>query len=509
MSFNLKNFVLPFTLALIFTVTWKYFSNKPENVTNDSSLKTGQSRVAPKIQEVHRPLDFEVDFWDTEKPLENKLTTVETDFARYDFSTHGAAIETAEFKHFVNNKHLFLKTINANLKEDRCLLVAFAEKTPFYYNLVDLKDNNEDFIITYESNFSAGSILKKFTVYKHINKIDLEVSLNPTTKLEEAERLRIIFPAPFLADVKDDIIQGVFNENEKIVKKEVKAITGRYWEIPSFFGLENHYYVNAMIGDLNNFIQRAYYKQSDKVLAMLEGPAIQDKMSWKLSFYFGPKQANIMMPVDTRLENTLDYGYFSILAKPLLEFLNLFYRYVGSYGLAIILLTIFLKLLLLPFTLKGEQSMKKNMEFQRKLQYLQTKHKDDKEALAAARAELIQKQGIPGMGGCLPILLQIPVFFSLSRVLANSIELYQAPFLWIPDLSAADPYYILSILIALSMVLHTTTVSDVRKGFSSYAMALVFGVFTARLSSGLALFIFVSSALTVVQTKLYSWFKKA
>lgn len=509
MNFNIKSFILPLTLAFALTLGIRYFFYKPEEVPCDSLPKTGQSRLAPKIHEVHRPLDFEIDFWGNQAQSENVSTTVETDFAKYVFSSHGACIENAEFKHFVNNKHLFLNTIKSTLKEDKCLLVAFGEKTPFYYKVVNTNENEESTTIVYESAFDGGSIFKKFVIYKHICKIDLEINLKPAAKLEESERLRIVFPAPFLTDIKDDVIQGVFNEDGKIIKKEAKAITGRYWEIPSFFGLENRYFVNAMIGDSNNFIQRAYYKQTDKVLSLLEGPAVQEQASWILSFYFGPKQSAVMVPVDPRLENTLDYGYFSILAKPLLKFLDIFYQYVGSYGLAIILLTLFLKLLLLPFTLKGEQSMKKNMEFQRKLQYLQTKYKDDKEGLALARAELIQKQGIPGMGGCLPVLLQIPVFFSLSRVLANSIELYQAPFLWIPDLSAADPYYILPILIALSMVLHTTTVSDVRKSFSSYALALVFGVFTARLSSGLALFIFVSSISTVIQTKLYTWFKKA
>jgi YidC/Oxa1 family membrane protein insertase len=186
----------------------------------------------------------------------------------------------------------------------------------------------------------------------------------------------------------------------------------------------------------------------------------------------------------------------------LLKFL---YSLIGNYGLAIIVLTVLVKLLLLPFTYKSEASMRQQAEVQKKLAYLQQRYKDDPEKLNQERTELIRKHGMPGLGGCLPLLLQLPLFIALSRVLYSSIELYKAPMWWIPDLSASDPYYILPIGVAIVMLLQAATV-DAKQRLSVIAMALVFGALTVNFASGLALYIFVSTLLTVVQTSTLRYF---
>lgn len=112
---------------------------------------------------------------------------------------------------------------------------------------------------------------------------------------------------------------------------------------------------------------------------------------------------------------------------------------------------------------------------------------------------MIKKNGMPGLGGCLPLLIQIPVFFALSRVLSSSIQLYQAPFAWIPDLSTKDPYYILPILMVVVMVIQALYAESSQR-MSILAMSLVLGAVTSSLSAGLALYLVVSTALAVVQT---------
>jgi YidC/Oxa1 family membrane protein insertase len=182
--------------------------------------------------------------------------------------------------------------------------------------------------------------------------------------------------------------------------------------------------------------------------------------------------------------------------------LNFLYTFLGNYGWAIVALTVLTKLVLLPFSLSGAKSMKKHAEMQKKLKYLQQKYKDDPETLMRERADLVRKEGLSGLSGCLPILLQLPIFFALSRVLSSSIELYQAPFFgWITDLSARDPYYILPILVALAMLLQATTV-DAAQRMQLIIMALVFGAITANLSAGLCLYIFMSTLLGVVQAMI-------
>jgi len=284
----------------------------------------------------------------------------------------------------------------------------------------------------------------------------------------------------------------------------------KYWEIPSLFGIEDKYFVNAMVNDSKGIVQRAYYKVNgiNQFLSILEVSEIKDSFNFDLSFYMGPKQANAISPVDPRLESVLDYGYFAPFAKLLLAILIFFYSYFKNYGLAIILLTVLIKLILLPFTFKSEQNAAgKSSNWQKKMQYIQHKYKDNPEAALRAKAE-IAKEGLPNLG-CLPLLLQFPIFIGLNRVLSNAIELYKAPFLWIPDLSLKDPYYILPILVGVVTILNSSSVSnDPRQRFSSYGIALVFGAFLAGFPAGLVLFFLVSTALSVLQSKIYLMFKK-
>ena len=510
MSFKLKDFIVPVSLALTITLLCQYvfFNAVPEKKAD--LLESGRSHSAPRIAEVHRPLDLDINFSDAKPTQEVQKNIIETDYAKYSFTTEGGAIEQIEYKHDSNGKEILLNTTNIQTREDKSLLVAFSGITPLYYNLANKQENNENVILIYEANFESGIITKKFTVFKNECKVDLEVTVAPSAPLVEPIRLRLFYQSPFLANIQDDVVQGIMNEGNVIQKKAMNSLLQRYWEIPSLFGFEDRYFIHSMVKDSNNFVQRGYYKSSsmNQFSAILEGPAVKEKTTWLLSFYFGPKKIKTISGVDPRLERTLDYGYLGILAKPLLAILNFFNKYFGSYGIAIMLLTLLIKLLLLPFTLKGEQSMKKREEFQRKLQYIQQKYKDDKEALAQARTELIKKHGMPDMAGCLPLLLQLPIFFALNRILSTAIELYMASFLWIPNLSAKDPYYILPIMIGLSIILYSTA-NDARQRMSAYAMALLLAAFSAGLPAGLSLFIFMSSILAVAQTKFYGLIKKA
>lgn len=509
MSLKLKDYIVPVFLAFTITLLCQYFFFDTPATKTDQP-ESGRSHTAPRMPEVHRPLDLEINFVDVKPSAEAQKTVIETDYARYVFSTDGAALEQIEYKHTSNNKEILLKTTNLQTNEDKSLLVVFPNKTPFYYQLVDKQENDQSVILTYKAEFDSGFITKKFVVFKHESQIDLEISFVPSVPLTDPIRLRVVYQSPYMENLKEDLIQGVMNEGTSIQKKPMTTLLQRYWEIPTLFGFEDRYFIQSMTKDVNNFTQRGYYKASgvNTFAAILEGPAVKEKSSWLISFYFGPKKIKTIATVDPRLERTLDYGYLGIIAKPLLSMLNFFYSYFGNYGIAIILLTLLIKLFLLPFTLKGEQSMKKREEFQRKLQYIQQKYKDDKEALANARAELIKKHGMPDAAGCLPLLLQLPIFFALNRILSTAIELYMAPFLWIPNLSAPDPYSILSILIGLSIILYSTA-SDTRQRMTSYAMALLLAAFSSGLPAGLSLFIFMSSILAVAQTKLYGLFKKA
>jgi YidC/Oxa1 family membrane protein insertase len=512
---NFKELLVPLTLALITTWAFQYFFNaRKPNDEHNQEVHSGQHFVAPKSTdiEVHKPLKLDVNF--LEKPSSKKptLTTIETKEARYIFSTEGASLEHVEFKRKWGGKEGYLSTVFAPSvieKDRRCFLVAFDQKTPYYFDFINKTEDDDHVHITYSANFEDGIIKKEFAIFKDEYRIDLTVTLEPAQNLSYQLQPRIFYPSPMIPELgNDDWVKAIVNEGDKIqvYDKNEQTITS-YWSKPTLFGTQDRYFIHSMVKDSNNFIQRGYFRVFDleNLYSILEGPSITASSTWKLSFYFGPKEDHAIKRVDERLSSVLNYGWLAPISRPvskiLLDILNFLFDYVKNYGVAIIILTFLMKLIMVPFTFKSEQSMKQRLDFQKKLQYLQEKHKNDKEALALARADLIRKHGMPGLAGCLPILMQIPLFIALSWVLGNSIELYKAPFLWIKDLSAADPYYILPILLGITMLFHNPTQTvDPKQKISMFAMAIIFAAFTSNLSAGLVLYIFTSTLLGVIQS---------
>jgi YidC/Oxa1 family membrane protein insertase len=185
--------------------------------------------------------------------------------------------------------------------------------------------------------------------------------------------------------------------------------------------------------------------------------------------------------------------------------LNLFFSFCKNYGLAIIFLTIALKLLTLPLSLKGMSSMKKMSTLQPKIAALKAQFKDNPSQLNLETAKLMKTEGYNPIAGCLPLLIQIPVFFALYRVLYTAVELYQAPFIfWIKDLSTPDPYYVLPALTAGAMFwqqkLSPNPGMDPAQAKVMQFMPLLFGLFSVTAPSGLAIYILVNTLATAVQT---------
>lgn len=501
---NLKELLMPLLVGTFVVLAIRNFFPGPQ--VEDAE----RSRVAPKREEINRPLDFDVDFVDSDLKTEEKLTLVETQFSKLTFSSVGASLNKAEFKHDVGNGIDYLQTISPNQYDDKCFLVALEGPTPLNYKLLSNTEDEESFKLAYES-VDQRKINKTFVIYKKVPKIDLQVSFKGSEA--DVQRLRIFFSAPLLESLQNDNVQGIVNDGASIAKRNLDiAKEGRYWDQPTLFGSEDKYFIHSMVADANKFAQRAYYKVSDngsRLISILESSKTDSDSTWTMSFYFGPKKLDLMQQVDTRLNGSLEFGMWDFLCKPALKVLNIFYSYAKNYGIAIILLTLLIKLLLLPFSWKGQSSFrgldKNKKEMERKLEHLKEKYRNDPQAFQRAQAELIRKHMLPGFGGgCLGMLLQLPVFFALQRVLANAIELYQAPFLWINNLSMPDPYYILPVLTGIGMIASGLGSSsskkiDPKQRMMSFSMALIFAAVTFSFSAGLVLYIVLNTLLTVVQ----------
>jgi len=509
---NIKDLVIAFLVALGFALTFQYFFGKRTEETEVIS----RSRIAPRLEEINRPLNFEVDFIDKDLNVAEELTDVATPFAHYQFSSKGAVLTKAEFIHDVGRKNLLISTVEAAESANRCFLLALEQKTPLAYKLTEKTEDEHATQLTYQASIDDGTIIKRFVVAKNVCKIDLHVELQRSTQNEL--RFRLFYPSPRVPSMHDDIVHGLVNEKAGILKRTIDIVKeGRYWEIPTLFGAEDRYFVHVMTNDPQHFAQRGYFKLDGQaqLLCALETGALRTPASWTMTFYMGPKQLSLMQAVDPRLNATLEYGWTEPLSKPLLYVLNVLYSYVKNYGLAIILLTLLIKLILLPFSLRGQmrmqESAKKQKDLQQKLQYLKQKYKDDRETFNREQAELIRKHGMPGFGGCLVLFLQLPIFIALQRILYGAVELYQAPFLWIPNLASSDPYYILPIFVGIGMAFSTGMAKqgDMRQRMMSYGMALIFAAVTVQFAAGLSLYIAVSTLLTVLQNYLQTKIQKA
>jgi len=276
-------------------------------------------------------------------------------------------------------------------------------------------------------------------------------------------------------------------------------------------GIEDQYFLAMYLADtpVTAKVQRQEFPGADGKpvptfhlsVAVPEGRAVR--------FYVGPKALDWLSKADAQLAPVINYGWFEFIAKPLLFFLLLIHSYVGNFGWSILLLTLAINLLLFPLRLKQQVSMQKMQKIQPQMRTLQDKYKklkanDPRRAqLQTEMMGLYKEHGVNPMGGCLPLVLQMPVFIGLYSMLSISIELRQAPWmLWIKDLSQPDPLYILPILFALSMVVMqkmTPTTVDPAQAKMMMIMPVMFAVMFLRAQSGLTLYWLAGNLVGIAQ----------
>ena len=220
--------------------------------------------------------------------------------------------------------------------------------------------------------------------------------------------------------------------------------------------------------------------------------------------YIGEKNYLHLDSIDKRLTKVIEYGFITFVAKPIFTILAFLHTYIGNWGWSIVALTILIRIIMYPLTYKGMVSMNKIKELAPKVKEIQEKHKDDKQRSSAAMMELYKKHGANPMGGCLPFILQIPIFFAIYRTLLNAIELKGSEWIfWINDLSVQDPYFILPVLMGASMFLqqHLTpsTITDPMQQKIFKYLPAVFTLFFLTFAAGLVLYWLVNNLFSIVQ----------
>jgi len=207
-------------------------------------------------------------------------------------------------------------------------------------------------------------------------------------------------------------------------------------------------YVASLFYDFDKGLNVSILKEeNDDPLIFVEG-----EKNFQLNAYIGPKDHEVLKNINPELTDAIEFGFFSFLSTPFYKVLLWINNYVGNWGWAIILFTLLVKFILFPLSYKGMMSMQKLKDLAPKMKELKEKYKGDPSKMNAQMMQMYKKHGANPMGGCLPLILQIPVFFALYRVLLNAVELQGAPWiLWIEDLAMMDPYFVLPVLMGASM----------------------------------------------------------
>ncbi len=231
--------------------------------------------------------------------------------------------------------------------------------------------------------------------------------------------------------------------------------------------------------------------------------SIPPKQAVKMPYrvYLGPKESDLLKELGVGAEKLVDFGFFSIVAKPLLWFLNLTHTVTKNFGIDIIVISILIKIIFLPLTQISMKSMKEMQKVQPEMNRLRQTYKNDKAKLQQEIMLLYKRRKINPMSGCLPMLIQIPVFIALYNALQNSIEMRHAPFFWwIRDLAAKDPIYITPLIMGATMVLQqkmTPTAADPTQAKMFMLMPIMFTFLFLSFPSGLVLYWLVNNVLSI------------
>jgi YidC/Oxa1 family membrane protein insertase len=267
----------------------------------------------------------------------------------------------------------------------------------------------------------------------------------------------------------------------------------------------------SFLSSFDRYYATIFYNLNPMQTVIIEGDRFDNPMifveglnSVEFSGYIGPKDYKILSSLNSELVEAIEYGMITLIAKPLFAVLQYLHDLFGNWGWAIVVLTILIRLVLYPLTYKGMISMQKLKEVAPDIKELQRKYKGNPQQMQAKTMELYRKHGANPLGGCLPLLLQLPIFFAIYRVLINAVELQGAEWiLWIDDLAKMDPYFILPVLMGISMYWqqHITpnNFTDPMQEKIFKFLPLIFTLFFVTFPAGLTLYWFVNNLLSIAQ----------
>ncbi len=533
-------FILLISLGLVLTMIWQAWQEDygnaeqveivdtavPELLADQPSVTNLQETVSPELTSVDKPSITAVD---NEQELKGKVIHIKTDVLDIEINTQGGTVQRAALQDYPISKD----------KEDEKIILLNNESNGFYLiqggllsksdlanhktifssesHRYDLADKDKITVPLYWQSESGLKIVKTFTFYKGQYIADVSYDIENTTAEEWTGSVYaqinrtdpIDNGSPFLYTYTGAILSTPESRYEKISFDDIQDDKLSVDVANGWVAMIQHYFFTALIPGSKEDQYHYYTLNPDKNSYVIGAITPAKKLSVGSSanishrFYVGPKLQKELPQYADGLELTVDYGIFWFLAEPVFWLLDKIHDIVKNWGWSIVLVTLVLKLLFYKLSAAGYRSMANMRRVQPRLLSIRDRYKDDRAQLNQAMMNLYKEEKINPLGGCFPILIQIPVFISLYWVLLESVELRQAEFiLWINDLSAADPYFVLPLLMGISMYvqqkLNPAPMDPVQAKVLS-VLPVVFTVFFAFFPSGLVLYWVVNNILSIAQ----------
>ena len=544
-----KRTILAFVLSFLVLIIWFYLfgpsqDQVPKQDETPEMVAPKKVSEAPETPSITQPAISKAPV-KTQTELipkaNKKQIEIDTPLYRAVFTNDGPTIKSFELKKYRETTEPNSPLIDLiDLEKDMAdfLIIGFdktsagqSKKTIYQVDRqkirLDPDSSPEDLI--FRSKTPSGVLLKQiYRFYPDQYRIDLGIDvINQSGE---------IITGAFVTDLKAlppkekksyysyvGLVLLLDNELEEVkIKKtsEQKVLTGQI----GWMAYEDDFFISAVIPDQP---LKASFKGRLLPSGILEGTYLSPSVSLSPSqqassnytLYLGPRDMGVLKQLGKTLERAITFGWTDIIAKPLLYLLRFFNQYIHNYGVSIILLTILIKILFWPLTHKSYKSMKEMQKLQPRMAKIREKYKNDKAQLNKEMMALYKTYKVNPMGGCLPMIIQLPVFFALFRILGSAIELRQAPFmLWINDLSAPDrlfnfpfsipfmkpPYGIpvLTLLMGASMFLQqkmTPTPGDPTQAKIMMFLPLIFTFMFINFPSGLVLYWLVNNILSIGQ----------
>ena len=535
--------------ALIFLLWQLFFVDKDAN--QQSTKKTEQPSLTEEQVKESKPYPKEQEVAAADKTPDSdadistlaripRTITVDTPFYQVQLSEKGGGFSSFILKKYREKvaKDSPLQELIPQKDSIEAVLLGFAgnslpglDNAVFSTNLnadtVNIQDAAQEITFAWKSD--EGVVVEKtykFSPDSYL--IELDVTIKNGSERSIQDKLFIALNGPAPADTRMYGFEGpsaLINEQLEEIKIKDIAEKNTYTGKVAWVAIQDRYFMMSVIPDQVEAEagMRLFLKEDNLLEAQYLNPAVDirpgTQHTYQYSLFFGPKSIEILKKAGHNLGKALNFGWFTVLAKPCVWLMNRLYSVIPNYGIAIIVLTVLIKGVLWPLGSKSYKSMSEMKKIQPLMKEIREKHKNDKKKMNEEVMGLYRTYKINPLGGCLPMVVQLPVFFALYRMLYQSIELRHAPFfLWIDDLSAPDrlfhfsfsipfmepPYGIpvLTIIMGATMLLQqkmSPPMGDPTQAKMMMFMPLIFTFIFINFSSGLVLYWLVNNILSISQ----------